>query len=97
MRIKIPKTIEEEVEIALPVFYKNTLSNYIDLIGVIDEDTCIKVFDSPGYTLISQGALFSQDVESWEQRLQKITEDEFFDAYQMAHEKLSLNCKLIEK
>lgn len=90
MRIKIQKTIEEEVEIALPVFYKNVLSNYTDLIGVIDEDTCIKVFDSPGYTLISQGALFSQDVESWEQRLQKITEDEFFDAYRMAHEKLYL-------
>ena len=97
MRIKIQKTIEEEVEISLPVYYRNILSIGKDTIGVVDENTVIKVYDGEGYVMISQGILFSQEIESWEQRLQKITEDEFFDAYQSAHEKLSITPKLIEK
>lgn len=89
--ITTKKQVEETVEIPVPCFYRNNSETYF--IGVLDNDTVVKIYRGSDLLHISNSKMWLGEhelkdaIENWI----KCTEQEFFDAYADVELKMSIN------
>lgn len=96
MTITTTKTIEEQVKITPPIFWREPKLSEgaaASIIGVLDENTVVYIYTTDRYTSITNSEMWirESDVTRAYNRWEQITEEEFFAAYQKAYESLNLN------
>jgi len=99
MKFSTTQTAKTEIEIPVPSFYKDKglHESLIDLIGILDEKTIVKVFESDRRTMVSNWdiSLDNGDVVLAHLNWHPITEEEFMYHYNRALHSLSLTPELI--
>lgn len=97
MKLQISQVSQREVELPLPAFFKDNKGTITDLVGILDEDTMIQVWDYPGNRVVIENCnakLVDARIVDFYQRYELATEEEFFAAYNRAYAQLSLTPKL---
>ena len=98
MKIETTKTEKQIIEIPVPSFYKdgNCSETISDLLGVLDEKTIVRVFESQRRTSVTNfdTSLDTGDIVDAYLKWTPITEDQFFTAYNRALHSLSLTPEL---
>ena len=98
MKIETTQTTKQVIDIPVPSFYrdKNCHDSITDLIGILDENTVVKVWESDKRTALINGDLDSLESDivraflNWE----PITEEKFFYHHNRALHSLSLTPEL---
>lgn len=98
MKLTTTQTTKTDIEIPVPCFYRDDKTSLIDIMGILDEKTFVRVWKSE-----RRWSLTNSEVEMWQNELvnahlnwQPITEEEFMTHYQDVYQKLSLTPKLTE-
>ena len=98
MKFTTTQTAKTEIEIPIPSFYRDTLcsESITDLIGILDENTIIKVFESTRRTCVQNMDIYlgESDIVSAHIHWQPITEDVFLYHHSRALHSMSLTPEL---
>lgn len=97
MKLQISQFSKREIELPLPVFFKDNSESIIDIVAVLDEDTMIRVWDYPGNRVfIENGNVknYNDAIVKIYEKYQLATEEEFFTAFNRAYTQLSLTPRL---
>lgn len=96
MQITTQVTTEQTVEIELPLFFKHR--DRTEYLGVLNEQTVIKILETNGYKSISNGgsSIYTSEIKEAHNKWSKISEQEFLAAHALFLRSLSLKPKLHE-
>lgn len=95
MNITIQRTTPERLEITPPVFYKDIVGTTTTLVGLLDDKTYIRVFQSTGLTCITNSVPEERTLAR-EVLYTPITESEFMAGWEKAYRGMSLEPVIIE-
>lgn len=87
MKHTITKTIETEVEITPPLFWRNPMSDTTtEVVAYIDERTAVQVFHQPDrYTSVTNSEPHLSKIKEAFNKWVPISEEEFFEVLEMAN------------
>ena len=97
LKVKTTHTTEREIEISLPAFYKSCSGAITEFIGILDEDTMVRVWDYKDHrTFIENQTTEDKDFEiaNYHVNYELATESEFFAAFDKAYGSLYLRPQL---
>lgn len=97
IKIMISEFSQREEEIKLPAFYKDNSTSITDIVGILDENTMVRVWEYHGSRLfIENQCVNGRDKEIAEiiEKFKPATEVDFFEAFDRVYESLSLTPKL---
>jgi len=100
MKITTSLTQTREIEIPVPSFYKDTSTSILDVVGILDEKTVVRVWDNKSERIFIENGIperMSNEISKAFNLWQMIPEEEFFTHYNNAMESLSLTPKLTEQ
>lgn len=91
MTITLKKEVEEQIEIPVPCFFISKTG--LELIGVLDENTVVKIYHSEGHSCISNSEMWLQksDVEKAYNNWHTCTETQFLEKYSEVEQAMSLH------
>jgi hypothetical protein len=94
MKLIVKETTQTEVELPIPVFFRNY--DETEYIGVLDENTVVTIIDQKGYTSIQNCEMWlkKNDIaKAWNsgKEWQGCREFEFLEKYDQVVEKMSLH------
>lgn len=98
MKFETTQTEKKVIEIPVPSFFRDTICSdkITDMIGLIDSDTVVRVFESERRTSVQNydSTISGDDLVHAFQKWQPVTEDEFLAVYNRALHSMSLTPEL---
>lgn len=86
MKIKVKKTVEEEIEVEIPLFVKNP---YCDIFYKITDEAVIKVYDNSIFVNITNDA--SELINTYKPISEELFNEKFNSAIEKIHDLAGIN------